>query len=447
MQRLIAKYGLAAHLALLAVAPLFLFPFFAESTIVVVMLWLTLAAAGWVLLEPSIFAGESLLDARLRVAKAIFHDPLFWTMVVVSVFAGLRALNTGISLVYDAEMMVWRLSSAVLPFLPGSVGPSGFWPFAIDFSILVLFCGIRHAMGRAARTMFLLLSTSLAGTAGIIAHLAVFMNIPVPSAGFVFGLYLLAALIALVSVMERGWYVTLPWMILALGGTSAALFSFSPAVISLATGGVFVLLLIYVLVYAVHFLEFAGELKVLLIVFTALVLAALLVGALLPNEVLNARLAPYANLMLFSEDYEKIGAVLARISFKSWISHLWVGSGLSSFALVFRFRALPEEWLLMPMGPVIQTNAWWVLLVERGVIGVAFLLVPLFLLVLTYVERVCAFFRTFELPHPAGLLLPFLLGLFITLGFFDGSPLRAEAVMTMGALLAISAVSFPKRKA
>ena len=69
MHQFLAKYGLAAHLALLAVAPLFLFPFSAESSVAVTLLWLTLLAVVWCFLVPSVRGGERLYDARLRVVS------------------------------------------------------------------------------------------------------------------------------------------------------------------------------------------------------------------------------------------------------------------------------------------------------------------------------------------------------------------------------------------
>ena len=101
MQKAIAKYGLAAHLALVAVAPLFLFPFFGDVVVAKVLLWLALPAACWVLLEPSVRRGEMPHDARRRVFRAIVRDPLFWTFLAVLVVTGLRALNTGVALEYD----------------------------------------------------------------------------------------------------------------------------------------------------------------------------------------------------------------------------------------------------------------------------------------------------------------------------------------------------------
>ena len=94
MQKAIAKYGLAAHLAILAVAPLFLFPFFGEDTIAVVLLWLSLPAAVWTFMQPSVRRGEMLHDARDRVSSEVFRDPFFWVMLVVVVFTVTGTITT-----------------------------------------------------------------------------------------------------------------------------------------------------------------------------------------------------------------------------------------------------------------------------------------------------------------------------------------------------------------
>ena len=51
VQKFIAKFGCAAHLAVLTVAPLFLFPFVGQETLAVALLWLSLPAALWTVLE------------------------------------------------------------------------------------------------------------------------------------------------------------------------------------------------------------------------------------------------------------------------------------------------------------------------------------------------------------------------------------------------------------
>ena len=150
VQTLIAKYGSAAHLAILAVAPLFLFPFFTASVSATVLVWLALPAWLWLVLEPSLREGEAPHDARERVVRSIVRDPLSWLMVVLILGTGFRALNAGIGLAYDAEAAKWHVSSAFLPVYPGVVGTSGYLPFAAAVALAVVLQGARHALGKSA---------------------------------------------------------------------------------------------------------------------------------------------------------------------------------------------------------------------------------------------------------------------------------------------------------
>ena len=135
MQKFIAKYGLAAHLAILAVAPLFLFPFCSDRVVAAALLWLSLLTGLWMLLGPSMYGGERLHDARRRVASDLLSDPLSWVLLAGIIFSGLRALNTGIAFRYNAETAVWYVSSATVPIFPGVVGSSG----DLDFAVAVAF--------------------------------------------------------------------------------------------------------------------------------------------------------------------------------------------------------------------------------------------------------------------------------------------------------------------
>ena len=68
-QRLVTKFGLAAHIAILAALPPVLQPFLAPDDLGVVMLWLSAFAVLWFLLSPSILPGEGLTLARRTRAR------------------------------------------------------------------------------------------------------------------------------------------------------------------------------------------------------------------------------------------------------------------------------------------------------------------------------------------------------------------------------------------
>ena len=459
VQRLIAKYGLAAHLALLAVAPLFLFPFFADGIVTETLLWLSLVSVLWMVFEPSMRAGESLSDSRRRVAKAILRDPLSWTLLVMVVFSGFRALNTGIALSYNAETAVWYVSDQVFPLLPGSVEGSGGLPFSatVAFSVLLMAC--RHSLGRAARQFFLLVSSSLAGLAAAICLLLLrigasgWMRTLLPSsdgfecsfAGFVFGLYLIAGLIALVAVFGQNWGgKALAPAVLAIGGTLAGAVAFAPPYLSLAIVAVSLLTLVYVLVFSSRSFHAAELFRIVLFSIVALVLGGLFAAVALPGGVWAERLSQLSEYKFFPDQFWKVREGLSAIAFKSRISHLWLGTGVSSFPLDFRIHEQAQDWDLLPRGVTAVANGWWLLLAERGVVGLMLFVLPFAFLLFTYVRRLIGGISRWELPSPACIVAPLVLLLFVAAAFVDCSPLRVDVLLVTGSLMTISAASFPR---
>ena len=458
MQKLIAKYGLAAHLAILAVAPFFLFPFVRETTCATVLIWLSLPVCLWVLLEPSVRFGEHLHDARRRVLRAILRDPLFWVSVALVLFTGIRALNTGVALVYDAETSHWRVSEANLPLIPGAVGSAGYLPFAAALAFTVLIQGCRHALGRSARMACLLFVSSLAGVAAVIAVFSLPYGCagalsaleaegdPWSFVGLAFGLAMLGGVIALVAAIEQHWNFALFLVTFAIGGNGAAFFAFSPVYLFVGLAGVELALLAYVLFFVHSTLRSSGAAKLLTVFGIALVLGGLLVAAVVPESAQLVRIRAIKSAWLFPKQFWAQRAVLSGVAFKSWVPCLWTGTGLGSFAFDFRFNVQPEDWVMFPRGSSSVPNGWWQALAERGLVGVVFIALPFCFLLFTYIRRMVRGLRAWELPHPACLLGFLVLALVVAEGFFDCSPIRADVLLVTGSLMSISASSFPRKR-
>ena len=460
MQKLIAKYGLAAHLALLAVAPLVLYPFCDEGTIAEVLLWLSLLTSLWMVLEPSMRRGEGLSDSRRRVARGMMSDSLFWILLVLVVFSGLRALNSGIALAYNAETSVWYVSEQPFPLLPGSVTGSGFLPFAVAVALLVLLQSCRHSLGRSARHFFILVSSALAGLAALVDLGALGLGLfdgmagllppkdglGCSCAGFAFGLYLIGGMVALVAVFEQGWNKASGLVVLAIGGTAAGVIAFAPFHLSAALVAAGFLMLVYALVFSGRALSSLDLFRTLLVVVVSLVLGGLLVMLVLPRNAFAERLSQLPAFSFFPEGLLKTRETLSAVAFKSWISHLWLGTGVSSFPLDFRMHAQAADWELLPRGVKVLANCWWLLLAERGIVGLVLFVLPFGALLVTYVRRLIGGIASLELPHPACIIAPVVLALFVAAGFIDCSPARAEVLLATGSLVAISAVSFPRAR-
>lgn len=454
MQKLLTKYGLAAHLALLAVAPLILFPFYEGVEVAKVVFWLTLVTVGWAVLEPSVRLGESLMDARYRVLDATKRDPLFWVTLALVGYAGLRALNIGISFSYNAETAAWYVSEPRFPILPGVVGDGGVLPLSVALALAVILQACRHSLGRAARMSFLLLTSTLSGLAAVMAlvaslhgelrPIAAFAvgDDPFSFVGLTFGLGLIGGTVALVEAFERQWRFAFFLLVLAIGGNGAGLFAFAPPYLSAALAVVALVMLAYSFVYSFAALKDSGKFRLLAVWGIFLTLGGLLVGFSLPEEVFEARIDAFGEFKLFSENFWENRALLSAVAVKSWVDHLWVGTGQDSFPLVFRFGAGAEDWAVFPRGVSMPAHGWLSLLTEGGIVGLVCFALPFGFLLFTYVRQFIGGISKEGLPHPACFIAPLVLVPFVATGFFDCSSLRGEAVMIACAYLAVSAASF-----
>lgn len=445
MQKFIAKYGTAAHLALLAVAPQCLYPFFGVRAIIAVMLWLSVIAAVWLLHEPSVHAGERIMEARARVSRTIMRDPLFWILVAVVVVTGMTWMNSGIEFVYDAETSVWRLEAPPAPFLPGSSRSSGLLPFAAAISMLVVVIGLRHAVGLAGRMAFMLIASTLAAVSAfylvIRAHEGV---VPVIS-GIVYGIMLIAALSVLPTAFERGWNMAMPLVIVAIAGNLAGVVAFAPARVSAMFGLTAVPVIGYSFVYMMRHIRGTADFKLLVAVSIALTIGGFTVVALLPS-VTSGLIETYTKGDFLPESMMKTRAVLSSISKATWMEYPWAGSGTGTFPFDIRFHAVASDWAVIPFGTVAPPHGWWFVLAEGGIIRLAVIILPLCFLVFTYFRRAIAIVRVRELPHPVAIAGPFLLATVVIAEFFgcDFSSLGMETMV--GAVLVAAAAAFPVLK-
>ena len=455
MHQFLAKYGLAAHLAFLAVAPLFLFPFCAASSVAVTLLWLTLLAAVWCGLMPSVRRGERLYDARLRVVSESVRDPLFWVSLALALVTGFRALNGGVRMAYDIEAAAWQLTTAAFPFYPGCTDGAGILPFAVALALVAVFVATRHALGRSARQAFLLMASAIAGLAAVVflvaahlghagcARLFAFPGADVSFVGVALGLYFLGGVASLYAAFERKWMSATLLAPLSVGGTAVGAFAFAPPATAALFGVAALAVFGLSFVCALRTLRRQAEFRLLVVFALAVAMGGLLAGFLMPEAALSARLDAFAQRAFFPDAFQALRRTLSDLALRTWKESPWIGTGLGSFGLDIRFQALPADWAVIPRGQTAVPNGAWFLLAERGIVGAALFVLPLGFLLFTYARRLAAWARHVCLPHPAVLLFPLAL---VTLGvgaLFDCSFLRADVLLAACAELAVAAKAFP----
>lgn len=458
MQKFISKYGLAAHLALLAVTPLFLFPYFSEGGIAAAVMWMALVAFGWLVMEPSRLAGEMLHDARERVTRGILRDPFFWCSLGLLVVAGIRWANGGVEQVYDAELAEWQMTSPVCEILPGSVDGSGMMPFALLTGFAVVALGFRHALGKRARAACLLMTSAFAGIAALVAVALAFEGQATAEAartcawtnpqfvGVAFALHVLSGILALEGIFDYDWKGSVPLLAFALGGTVTGLVYFAPP-LAIAVGlSASLLLLALCLVHRFLTVSAIDALKFLIAFALSLLVPVLVLIGCAPEGMLAEKFPYFAGGSLFSEDYWAMRAVLSEVASKAWQVHPWLGTGAGSFALDIGFQASPEDWKVLQMGQGAALNGWRHLMAERGIVGLIEFVLAVGPLLWTFGRRLYFGIRSRKFLFPSATVGVLALALVVAEAFFDVSLLRCDVMLALGALLTVSASSLPRVK-
>ena len=460
MHRVIAKYGLAAHLAFVVVAPLFLFAFCTREATSCSVLWLSLFAASWCFLAPSVRAGESTHMARSRVLAGVARDPLFWTSLALVAFTGARALNGGVRMAYDAEASAWVLAQPALAYFPGCVTGAGLLPFAASVALAVVLVGVRHSLGRSARMVFLLMASAGAGLASVVLLIAANQGNAVCRSmlaasprlashfGFCEGVYFLCGLATLATAFERSWMRAAPLFALAIGGTALGVFSFAPAAFSALFASLAVPVLLAAFAYLMRNVGRTSQFRYLAVVAIALAFGVVVALFATPPDALKGKLDVFLSLAFVPDGFLELRRTLSDIAFRAWRETPWIGTGLGSFGLDVRFQAQPADWAVLPRGVATVANGGWWLLAERGIVGAVSLALPFAFVAYTYGRRVAKWATSgrFVVPHPACWLAPLV---FVALAAsipFDGSFLRPDAWLAAIVAASVAPRCFPSLK-
>ena len=414
----------------------------------------------WLLLSPSLLGGEILDDARGRILCNMVRDPMFWVLAAVAVVAGIRTLNSGIRVSFDYETAEWSVLPPSLPFLPGSVDGLGFLPFAAVLSASIVVLGCRHALGKSARMMFLLILSVLSGIAAFIALVLlgsgdVVMSVAaavaperLSSPGLGFAVCFLCSVVALFVVLEQDWGRYMPLLLVAIAGNAAASFALLPFRDIIAFVLAYIVLLLFLGVCAWKILKSAKGIRAFVVVVFSMCLAYAIIDTSVPDDVLVDRLSAFvaqeSDVEPKEESHEDVRAILSGVASTVWSDNLWAGVGVGAFRFYPRFHLAKEELDRLPRRVLVVPNAWWHLLAERGIVGAALIALPFAILLFSYLLGACRCLRLRVMPEPVAVLAPLAIAAVVFSAFHSTSMLRAEVLAMLGAILVISSKSFPK---
>ncbi len=397
--RLITRYGLAAHLALLASLPFVLFPFLSESALSEVIFWLSGLAFLWLLTEPSMRAGEHLSIARRRVLGSLVRDVAFWFFLCVLAVASIRYANSDVALAYVQDE--WTIREPSSPGLPASAGSAGLLPLAVLTGMSVVVLGIRHGIGLTGRISFGMTASFVMGIGGLAMVVCACMQVPSfmgaakahllegpfwsPFWGPGFGAWLICALAFGAQAEARKWGASRVPFCLAVAGNASGLLFFSPPPVST----VFLIVAALVEVFCLAYLGRAGSMGACARNFVFMLLGFatpfFFMSALLPDEiefdncvrkvgnVTEKVKEPVQNIYAvkaggflaigkeLSEGYRALSPALSGIAKTVWKKHPWYGVGVGAFRLHVPFIATKEDMKLFQR----HKDDWRTLLISQ----------------------------------------------------------------------------------
>lgn len=397
----------------------------------------------WLFLEPSRRVNEYLYNARRRVFKAAFSDPIFWLFLLFVAIAVIRWLNAGISLVFDlsGDEWNWVVTTPQIPWLPGSSGDAGFYALSTLLAVMTAILTCRHALGKSARTMVVFLSSFFAAIAALVAiYKSGADGIADNSfAGSAFGIFFLASIAALAGMFEARWNKAFLLFSFAIGGTFIGLWYFAPSFVIafyLIAGAV---LALFSAVYVAVAKGVSAFFKFIVAFIIAAAIPMTIIKMYAPAELIEAK-AAVLTFDLFGAGYFETRQMYVDIAGGVWRDgNIWHGGGLGYLSLFIEKTMVESAWAsAIPHG-------WWQLLAERGFIGLGMFVLPFAVLVFILIRRLVAS----ELKRvfwPFLILGVFVVSVVIGEGFFDVSFMTPEVLIPSAALLALSVSAIPPKR-
>ena len=465
--KVISKYGLAAHLGLLAALPS-AYLFLGAAQLGVALLWVSLVVGIWVLFCPSILIGERSANARARVVYSIVRDPAFYFMLLLVGVALVRWLNSGIAMVYDPEHGVWVVKDAVASFLPASTSGAGFLPMALSVALLVVVTGVRHSLGLSARMFCGLTTVFVVGLLGlsmaIVACLGVFPELGVlsscgmidtPFAGASFGMFLVLAIVTGAAAECRKWSHARGPYVLAVAGTASGLVFFAPSVVAAVYLLVALIFALFSFAYCARAGSMGGFARMLVLTILGFSFPVLIMMALAPAELQQVKVEGLDLNVAFPVEYDTLRETISRISKTMWLEHPWCGTGLGAFGLHVPFIAVKADWAVLPPHVSNAISGYWTILAERGIIGCALLVVGVGIFFWSWCTRLVSAFMylrgndeadifVFACP-PIVWIVPAVIALAVAELHFSNALSSPDFIFAFTVPFVLSAASFPRK--
>lgn len=444
VQKLLTKYGLVFHVACACLFPL-CFVSQARFFNLVPLLWLSLAVAELMFLQPSVRRSETLADARLRVWNALVWDPFLYVGLAVVAVGLLQVANSGCELVYLPDADIWQISAPPLAWAPFSVEPrAALAQLSVWVACVMVGLALRVALGKESKRVLLQTLACMSGAAALFATVQACRQIQpyasltagasAPVIGTVFGFWLFLGIGLLADATARYQRGKGLLLLLGVAGNLAGMLFFASAMMICLFAPLALVLAIYGLVYLRPHVPKAMQLKLFL---GWALLVAVTVGALVFVFPQNPVADKCKAALPVAETWQALAesrSTRAAAAIKIWQDHAWAGVGADGFSHFVGLTVDAKEWPTISTDQGYVYNDWLQYLCEYGVLGAALFLsaVVVLLVPLCYRARIVWKFGSQDDNEGRGFLLRL-------------SPLVVTGVLASAACLVESFMASPYR--
>jgi hypothetical protein len=384
MQRVLTKYGLVLHIAVIVFTPVLVVAQ-SRSFVLLPLLWLSLIALEAMVLLPSVRRGETLSDARQRVLRALSWDPFLYIALALVGVVFTQWCNSGCKLSYLSDADVWQFSPPPVAWLPFSVEASPALTYVAVFSACaVTGIALRVAVSKSAKRLLL---QGLAGFSGLAAVWSVWQSCQgvAPAAvsavtqgaaaqGTFFGFWMVVGLGVFVEGLSQGQRGMQGLFLLAVVGNLLGLLFFATAIALAGFATVLLLLFIYGIVYLRPHVPAQVRLKLFLASFVTVACTAVVLVFVFPE---NPVLAKMKGAFPFATHWDaliSVKNVRTAAAWSVWKEHPWVGAGADGFRHFVGLAIAGKEWRVLKADPSCVYNDSVQFLCEFGVLGAGLLL-------------------------------------------------------------------------
>lgn len=462
----VSRYGLATHLAIAAALPVALSQFVSASVLGCCTLWVSAFAALWMVMEPSVFAGETVSMARRRMVGAMVRDPFVWFLMFAVLFSMIRWLNSDIRLVFSPETAVWTVKEPTMAIMPASSGDAGFLPFSLIVAAAMVMIGVRHALGRNARLWFGVFAGAVSATGAMAAVICAGLGMePFKSAamatfgapsfpGSMYALLLPVAVACGVEAEERGITKSRLLLAWAVAGNAAGAYVFLPMLLSLPYLALSAVAAAFALALAKCRKSAAIMARGLAMLSLGIVMAATAIITMPGQDVRSSKIGGLEVEKAYPSALVDRNAALRRIAKTMWLTHPWSGVGVGAFPLQASFNADEEDWSVLPPQPKSSGDWYTNLIAERGIVGGLMWAIAVGFLLCFWCVRLVGAFRwrseqnegfspSLNVPAVAWIGPLVLVAAAVDVWFSAGLPV-ASVPVCIAVAMPLAAASFPK---